>query len=196
MSPFEPKRKDGRPVWRVIFDHIQEKMDAGTLEVGSLLSHKELKGLLTEEEKQHYYQLVGKTRQELVSLHKRYLASARGAGYRLIAGIEQIGEAENFKKKARKSLGRGLKLSSGADRSLMSAPDRTWADRFQNGLVALALIARQHDEQLIQLGEQMETLKADYETGLSRKADQADLDGWAKKFENRLRDIERRRSGH
>jgi hypothetical protein len=190
MHYFEPTRNDGRALWKVVYDDVVGRIHSGHLKVGDTLSHDTLRGLLTEQEQVAYNQAVLRAARELRTKLKRSLQNIHGVGYRLIAGIEQGKQGQSHSKRARRQMNRALEIVRHADRSIMSREDQAWTDRVQNGMVALATIAAQHDEKLISLAEQMEALKtSEIKSSAQHKATASELED----IKNRLAEIERTR---
>jgi hypothetical protein len=188
MHYFETTRNDGRPLWKVIFDDVVGKLHAGELKVGDTLSHDSLRDLLTEEEQVGYTQAVLRAAKELRRKYKRSLQNVRGAGYQLIAGVDQGKQGQTHSKRARRNLSRALEIVRHTDRSIMSREDQNWTDRVENGMVALATIAAQHDEKLISLAEQMEALKSsEIKSSMQHQATASELE----EIKSRLAEIER-----
>jgi hypothetical protein len=85
-------------------------------------------------------------------------------------------------------MNKALEIVRHADRSIMSREDQNWIDRVQNGMVALATIAAQHDEKLASLTEQMEALKkSEVKSSIQHEATQSELE----EIKSRLAEIER-----
>jgi hypothetical protein len=188
MKYFEPTRDDGRAVWKVIFDDVTGRLHAFEIKVGDILPHNSLRALLTEQEQTNYNQAVLRAAKELRKKYKRSLQSVRGAGYQLIAGIEQGKQGQGHSTRARKQMNKALEIVRHADRSIMSREDQNWIDRVQNGMVALATIAAQHDEKLASLTEQMEALKkSEVKSSIQHEATQSELE----EIKSRLAEIER-----
>jgi hypothetical protein len=177
-------------VWKVIYDEIVGKLHNDELKVGDILSHDTLRRLLIQEEQVGYSVAVLRAAKELRKKHKRSLLSIRGVGYQLIAGVDQGMQGQSHSKRARRQLNRALEIVRHTDRSIMSREDQNWADRVENGMVALATIAAQHDEKLISLAEQMEALKkSEIKSSIRHEATASELED----IQNRLAEIERTR---
>lgn len=190
MHYFEPTRDDGRAVWKVIYDDVVAKLHTNELKVGDVLSHSVLRGLLTEKEREGYTQAVLRAAKELRKKHKRSLQNERGVGYQLIAGVDQGKQGQRYSARARRHLNRALEIVRHTDRTVMSREDIAWADRVQNGMVALATIAAQHDERLVALAEQMEALKkSEIKSSLRHETTATELED----IKARLAEIERAR---
>jgi hypothetical protein len=188
MHYFETTRDDGRALWKVIYDEVVGKLHTGELKVGDTLSHDTLRGLLTEDEQAGYTSAVLRAARELRRKYKRSLQNVRGAGYQLIAGVDQGKQGQSHSKRARRNLNRALEIVRHTDRSVMSREDQNWTDRVQNGMVALATIAAQHDEKLISLAEQMEALKkSEIKSSIQHEATASELED----IKSRLAEIER-----
>jgi hypothetical protein len=188
MQYFETNREDGRACWKVIYDEVVGKIHADQLKIGDILPHDTLRNLLAKEEQVSYSQSVLRAAKELLKKHKRSLQVVRGVGYQLIAGVDQGKQGQTHSTRARRNLSRAVEIVKSADRSVMSREDQRWADRVENGMVALATIAAQHDEKLISLAEQMEALKtSEIKSSLQHKATATELED----IKARLAEIER-----
>lgn len=160
MSNFVAKRNDGRALWRVIYDEVVRRLDAGEVQVGEFIAHEDLRKLLTDQEQPNYYGAVTRASGELAKQKSRCLRPQRGSGYRVTAGMSQVEFGQDHRKRGMRSVKRGLNLVKTSDRTLMSPADRTWTDKVQGGLVALANIAAMHEERLIEIDTSVNDLRA------------------------------------
>src|SRR5690348_13374841 len=91
LARFEPKSPDGRPLWRLIYDHVVAQIDAGKLDVDGIVGHEELRpliGILGRTSR--YYDAVSSANRELRAQRHRSLRCERGVGYRLVTGAAQV----------------------------------------------------------------------------------------------------------
>lgn len=159
MSNFKPNRKDGRAIWRVIYDELAGRIKAGRLNINDVVTHEELRGLLEKNEQSGYYSAIRHASGELCKVHHRSLKSNRSNGYRLIGGAGQVDQGIDYKKRGNRNYRKGLALVRTADRAVMSPADRTWADKVEGGMVALAEISMMHDEKLMEHEARLRSLE-------------------------------------
>lgn len=157
---FTPKREDGRPVWRVIHDHVVKLIDDNKLGVGDLLPHATLRALLNEEEQRDYYVSIGRTSKELMDERSRVLVSERGLGYRLAAGMGQVQAGDNKKKKASKEMKKALQVYQTSDRGLMSATEMMIADKKQSAALFVVGVLAMHEEKINKVAEDINHLRS------------------------------------
>jgi hypothetical protein len=84
------------------------------------------RGLLTEDEQVGYTQAVLRGAKELRRNYKRSLQNVRGAGYQLIAGIDQGKQGQGHSKRARRNLSKALEIVRHTDRSEPRRPELDW----------------------------------------------------------------------
>lgn len=168
---FQPKRADGRAVWRVIFDDITTRIKADALKVNDVIPHSEMRSLLNKNEQGSYYAAIHRVSDELAKTIHRSLQPARSVGYRLIAGTGQVEFGQAHRKRGVRNMRKGLALVKTADRSLMTTAERTWADKVECGMVTLATITAMHDERLIEIDAQLNELRtASFTSNREQKA--------------------------
>lgn len=161
MSPqFTPNRKDGRAVWRVLYDELVSRLTSEKLKLGDIVSHSDLRSLLTNSEHSSYYASVSRASMELGKSHSRMLQAHRGSGYRLIGGTAQVELGQAHRKRGVRNIKKGLKLVKMSDRSLMTAADRSWADKVEGGMVTLATISVMHEERLMEVDSAIKDLRS------------------------------------
>lgn len=156
---FQPKRSDGRPLWRVIYDKILEEIEADRLAVNDLLTDGDLQKLLDPDEHDAYYAAVMRASRELEKTHRRTLGRVRNHGYKLLGGLGQVDKSLAYKEKSRRNLGKALVTAQTVDHKLLTSTDSAVVDRHTRALGALLFIAKQHDETLNMHAEQMRELR-------------------------------------
>jgi hypothetical protein len=167
-QPFEPKRKDGRALWRVLFDDIVGRIKSGALAIDGLVTHDEMKKLLSvDEEKNYYAAMLRATRQLEQELH-RTLEQDRGRGYRLRGGMGHAERSVAYKDRGHRNFTRALTVASTVDHKLLSAADSAVIDRQTRALGALLFIAKQHDDTLNAHAEQMREIRQQVSMSKSR----------------------------
>lgn len=152
---FESVRDDGVPQWRLIYNHITD-VDP---EIGHIFTHQELRDVLDPPQRKYYYTIVREAAEKLERNNSRTLISVRGQGYRFNGGIGQIGKAESQRDRGKRSIGRAVTVAQRTDFHIMSPEDRKYADQVKGALIALANIAKQHDEKLIKIDEELHALR-------------------------------------
>lgn len=168
-APFQPKRNDGRPLWRVIYDEFDGRIKCGSIDLGALIPDDELRAILTDEEQPRYYAAVLRASEELEQNHKRTLVRDRHRGYRLEGGMEQARQARRQKRKSQRRLERGLSLSTTTDYGLLSADERSSVDMLTRGMNLLAMHAKMTDEKLAAQETQLKELRQQVITSSSRQ---------------------------
>lgn len=169
-----PKREDGRPLWRVIYDEVVSLLDDNKLSVGDILPHDQLRALLRDDEKGYYYMAIGRASRELMAERSRVLASVRGTGYQLTAGMGQVEVGDLRKKKASKELKRALKVYQTSDRGLMSPSQMVIADKKQGATLFLVGVAAMHEDRINALAGDVAHLHSVQRKESEKSSDTAD----------------------
>jgi predicted secreted Zn-dependent protease len=183
---FASKRADGRPTWKVVYDHILTMTPA----VGDVISHDELRKALETTEQRYYYNIVGDVCRRLEKDINRTLVSVRGKGYCFTAGAGQIEKGRGYRSRSRRSLNRAVDIMKTSDYKIMSPEDRTWADRERNAAVALVSIIKQHDDKIIAMAEELRMVsETQMESNLRHEATEEELN----RLRARIDELERAR---
>lgn len=159
MMAFTAKREDGRAVWRVLYDHIEQGLDENRFHVGDVLPHDTLRGLLDEEEQRSYVAAINRAAKSLREERQVSLVAVRGYGYRLVSGIAQADQGAGYKRKATRSLKRGLAIIETTDYGSLSAGERTTVDGMRRGMTVLAAATAASWERLNRHEEDLKFLK-------------------------------------
>lgn len=168
VSPFTPRRDDGRPYWQVIYDYITTLIDRGHLDVGGIITHEELSAQLGGKGHQQY---VSKVAQQLRETRKRNLQSVRGVGYQLVAGMEQVQQANRTRLQVVRRANRAVSEASTVDHGLLSPAERAQATEVAKGLAILAAVTAYNHQKLIEHEEEIRRLKEHkVESGARHKA--------------------------
>lgn len=157
---FAPKREDGRAYWRVLFDHIVERLDDGSADKGTLLAHDELCTLLAPEARRQYPQAIRRCARELREQRGRSLRSVRGKGYRIIGGMDIADQGGEYKRKGQRTLQRGLAVIQATPYSELSSGERNTVDLMQRGMLMLANVTRQNWERLNRHERELQALSS------------------------------------
>lgn len=176
IKPFEPVREDGRPYWQVIYDEIVARMAAGTLDIGSVITHDELSKML---DGVLHYQPVIKAAEHLREHHSRNLMSVRGVGYKLVAGMEMAGQATTLQSKSQRSLVKASRVAGTVDHALLSPVESQQVTQLAKGLAVLAGFAKMTAIKVAEHEQEIELLKSAKADSTARhratEADMADL---------------------
>jgi hypothetical protein len=156
-APFQPVREDGRPYWQVIYDDIIGRIERGDLKVGDIISHEELSRLL---DGLPHYQPTAKAAQHLREHHRRNLMTVRGRGYKLVAGMDQVGQAKTLQRKSHRQLVRASRVVDTVDHKLLSPAESTMATQIQKGMAVLAGMVKMTAVKVAEHEEEIELLKS------------------------------------
>ncbi len=83
---FEPKGK--KPMWELVYDYVVDKP------IGEILTFEELSEAINEDIMKNR-NAVYKARKKLATRHKKFLVTERGAGYKVVEGMEQLDHAQS-----------------------------------------------------------------------------------------------------
>lgn len=167
MSPFTPKREDGRPQWQVLYDYLAEGIDAGRLKIGDVIPHAELAKQLGDGV--NWQSPLRKAGDVLREKRQRSLEAVRGEGYRLIHGIDHVKQGKRKRRSANRALVRSHAVLSTVDRTALSLSE---VEKLDLTLAATATVVR--------WAKETDTKVAKMETDLARlegrqKADREDV---------------------
>lgn len=186
-AQFQPKRADGRPIWRVVYDDVQSRLKGGSLKLGGLIPDSELTALLDDEEHPQLYAAALRAAKELERTEHRTLVRDRGKGYRLTGGLGQVERSDNYKKQSHRRLKRSFELVTTTDHGLLSSDDRSAVDKKTRAIGVLLLHAKMTDEKLAAQDEQMKELRQQVVTSSSR---QSATDEEVAELKRRLEELE------
>lgn len=186
MAPFRPARADGRPAWKVVYDHVV----AAAPEVGHVFQHDELRALLVDRERRQYYQIVSAASHKLEVGHNRTLVTRRREGYEFAAGVGQVDKGKGYRRRSDKALRRALRTIETTDFAIMSPDDRRWADREHNAVRALVQIVKYHDDKIIDIERAQRDLReAHMKSNVNQQATAEEVE----RLRSRIEELERER---
>jgi exoribonuclease II len=154
---FQPVREDGRPYWQVIYDEIVARMTSGNLKVGDIVSHDDLSRML---DGLPHYQPTAKAAQHLREHHRRNLMIVRGIGYKLVAGMDQVGQAKTLQRKSHRTLVKASRVVSTVDHGLLSPTESAMATQVYKGMAVLAGMVKMTAVKIAEHEEEIELLKS------------------------------------
>lgn len=160
MTPFKPKREDGRALWQVVFDAVH--LDPPN----SVYSYDDI-GRLIEADKRHdIYSAVGRCNRELWKRAQRSLQNVRGVGYRMLKPQEHEVQALDYQDRGRRKMKNAVAIMRATDLSELSDPERTHILQVESVLVAMGRAIdhsmqrlTRHDEILRELAERVDALE-------------------------------------
>lgn len=155
---FLAKRADGRPLYRVILDHIEGKIVSNSIQLNDLIPDKELKQLMTADELPRYYAEAIKASEKLEEKYSRTLRRARNKGYILSGGEGQIEYSNNYKKRSNRALTRSFSLATTTDAKLLDADGRSRLDKHTRAIGFLLVQQKMTAEKLAAHERQMKAL--------------------------------------
>jgi exoribonuclease II len=155
--PFQPVREDGRPYWQVIYDEILARMDRGDLELGDVITHVEFMAML---DGKPHHQPVIKAAEHLREHRSRSLMVVRGVGYKLVAGMEQAGQATTQQHRSQRSLVRASRFAKTVDHTLLSPLESQHVTQLAKGLAVLAGFAKMTADKVAEHEQEIEMLKS------------------------------------
>jgi hypothetical protein len=188
VVPFKPVREDGRPYWQVIYDDLVARMARGDLKVGDVITHEDLSKLL---DGLPHYQSTAKAAQHLREHHRRSLMVVRGIGYKLIAGMDQVGQAKTRQRRAGHGLVKAQHEAAMVDHGLLSPTESAMATQIQRGMAVLAGLVKMTAVKVAEHEEEIEILKsAKAESNARHRATEDEMS----ELRRRLDDIEQQRT--
>lgn len=138
---FSPKRADGRPEWRVIYDEIMQR------DYGSTLTHKEIQTLLDTNDRNRVHRAVGHCNRVLTRENvPRVLGNIRGEGYRILQPGDYAPQALALQKQARRRMTNAVDLMQTAPLNDMTPTQRHWAHQVTMVLVDNELRLRNQEQ--------------------------------------------------
>lgn len=170
MARFTPKRADGRPVWRVAFDHITHGLDSGQLTNGSTVTHEELARVMEARfPSSNYYVAVGRATRELQRERNKTLVSERGTGYKITQGLGMVDKSRDYQDRAQRNVGNAIAVANAVDESDLSSKSEIDMVRgVRRGFALLGAVLAQHAEHLTEHDRQIERLNEATMTAKSR----------------------------
>ena len=156
-NPFEPVREDGRPYWQVIYDYLIARNAEGKLDIGGIVTHDELAGLL---DGAAHYQPTAKAAEHLREHHGRSLMAVRGVGYKLVGGMDQAGQATTQQRRSQRSLVKASRYAKTVDHSMLSPVESQHVTQLAKGLAVLAGFARMTADKVAEHEYEIEMLKS------------------------------------
>lgn len=184
-KPFEPVREDGRPYWQVIFDELVARISRGEFQLGDIVTHEELSKML---DGVVHYQPTAKAAEHLREQHGRNLMSVRGVGYKLVAGMEQAGQAVAIQRKSQRSLVKSHGMAMTVDHNLLSPTESRQVTQIAKGLAVLAGFAKMTADKVAEHQHEIELLKsAKTESNARHRATEEEMD----ELRRRLDDLEK-----
>lgn len=103
---FKVKRKDGRPQWRVIYDHVCDWAPNDTL------SYRDGLKLLDTGNRALLHQAVGRCNIELLKSRQRQLGNIKNTGYRIIAAAEHIEYVHRDERRAKRAITKASRVGT------------------------------------------------------------------------------------
>jgi hypothetical protein len=173
LVPFQPVREDGRPYWQVIYDEIVARMDRGDLNVGDILTHDDLAAMLGGP---LHYQPTIKAGEQLREHQSRSLMAVRGVGYKLVAGMDQAGQATTQQRRSQRSLVKASKYAKTVDHALLSPVQSQHVTQLAKGLAVLAGFAKMTADKVAEHEQEIEMLKsAKMESNARQKSTESEV---------------------
>lgn len=167
--PFTPVREDQRPYWQVVYDEVVQRIDNGTLAIGDIVPFGEFQSLLGEGIE--WRGPVLKAAKQLRETRQRSLDNVRGVGYKLIAGSDHVKQAKRVKRRAGRELERARQHYLTVDRGFLSLDQSTKLDLALNATALLVGFAKETDERLAQVEDNLATLQnAQHRSSVVEKA--------------------------
>jgi hypothetical protein len=142
MKPFLPKRPDGRPEWRVIFDHVHDAVP------GRIFSYTELGSVLETDDKPQIYRAVVRCNKSLWRDRSRSLKNLRRVGYKLLLPQEHEGQALEYQGSARRKVNKAVLVMKATDLTTLNDRERDRTLRVSALLVAMGRSIDWHAERL------------------------------------------------
>jgi hypothetical protein len=139
---FQAKRADGRADWRVVYDRV------ALLQPGDEVTHKELLEELETTDRGVLYRAVSRANKELWKTKDRSLGVVRGKGYRVLYAHEHATQAEGYKVKSRRNMGKAVAVMEATDLEQLDAEGRSWAVQVTAGMKIIASVLDQHAARL------------------------------------------------
>jgi len=155
-KPFQPVREDGRPYWQVIYDDILNRIERGELKVGDIVTHEALRGLL---DGVAHHQPAIQAANHLREHHGRSLMSVRGVGYKLVAGMDQAGQATTQQRRSQRALVKASRVAGTVDHNLLSPEESRHVTQLTKGLAVLAGFAKMTAEKVAEHEHEINMLK-------------------------------------
>jgi len=186
--PFQPVREDGRPYWQVIYDYLVARIEDGTLSVGDIIAHGVFADLL---DGLPHYQPTSTAARHLREHHSRNLMVVRGVGYKLVAGMDMVGQAKSLQRKGNRTIGKAVGVVKAVDHSLLSPEERVTTTQVAKGLAVLAGYVKMTALKLADHEQEIELLKsAKSESNSRHRATEEDMT----ELRRRLEELEQRRT--
>jgi hypothetical protein len=139
---FQPRRPDGRPEWRVIFDITHDA------EPGRIFGYAELGAALETDDKPQIYRAVVRCNRELWRSQNRSLGNVRCVGYKLLLPQEHEGQALGYQGSARRKVSNAVSVMKATDLAALSNSERDRALRISALMVAMCRSIDWHAERL------------------------------------------------
>jgi hypothetical protein len=131
MSPFVPKRDDGVPEWKLVFDHIRD------LPIGSVVTYADLDSILGRSfigNRSPIYRAIAELRVE----RSRSMINVPGDGYRVLHPKEHREQANTYRRRSRSSLSTAVEVVKSTDMELLAPDERDPLRAYGLALVGLA----------------------------------------------------------
>lgn len=159
MEPFKAKRADGRPEWRVVYDHVVDHTAPG-----DTVPYAVLGSLLVAETRPQIYRAVAQANKKLRDKAQRSLQVVREVGYRVLKPEEHEHQASDYQMQARRRVSTAVSVMRATDLKSMTPEARNWALQVTAGLVLMGRAIDDHAGRLAQHEDLIKQLQARIET--------------------------------
>ena len=139
MEFFKPK--GDVPEWRKVYDVLVEKG------VDEVVTYEELDAALGRPFN-HDRAPVYRATKELLAVHKRGTVNERSVGYRIARANEHASLAVKQRTRARRAIGKGVKIIDGTDRSKLTPSERKRLDDLEMNMRAQADMLRRTEQRV------------------------------------------------
>ena len=142
-KPFTPKRDDGRPLWRVVYDL------ATAAELGETISYEVLHRELDTPDRKIIYRAAAKANQHLWADAHRSLEVSADLGYRVLLPHEHEQQASAYQKQSRRRLNHAVSVAVATDLAKLPTEEaRNRVVAFATGLILMAEAVDAHAKKL------------------------------------------------
>jgi hypothetical protein len=160
MKPFTPKREDGRPLWRVVFDAVHEAPP------DTVYRFTDIAALIETNRKSDVYSAIGRCNRELWRRSQRSLRNVRGIGYRMLKPQEHELQALDYQHAGRRKMKNAIAIVRATDLAALNDPERTHVLQVESVLVAMGRAIdhsmqrlSRHDDILRDLAKRVDALE-------------------------------------
>jgi len=162
MTPFQPKRPDGRSISQVGFEYLTKRVETRDIHPGQIIRHQELASEMgVDYPSSTYFQALAKITRDLQRGFHLSLVSVRGVGYQLVEGMGLVDKGRAEHGRARRQISKAVATVDAVDEgSLTTADERNMVTQVRRGFAVIAGVINQQAEQLAQHDEEIRILKS------------------------------------